>query len=177
MASFDVCLTAFTPARRLLTKLLSIPLAVMPLPHLEHEALSENVDDEALQDQVILLDSDAVIPETQFDGPLSHHFNRNGRDETPLSPSSAVIIRDLSINSSQATSLTNASFSKSLSLLKRPASAEDDPVITFKFTIPKRPRTNISGGPSDPHSASQGDRGPSKSHQSLVSVTKPSIVS
>ncbi len=149
----------------------------MSLPHPEHEALSEDVDDEALQDHVILLDSDAVILETQFDDPLSHHFNHNGRYETPLSPTSAATIRDLSINSSQATSLTNASFSKSLSLLKRPASAEDDPVITFKFTIPKRPGTDISGGPSDPHSASQGDRGPSKSHQSLVSVTKLSVVS
>ena len=148
----------------------------MSLPHLEHKALSEGVDDEALQDHVILLDSDAVIPETQYD-PLSHHFNHNGRDETPLSPTSVATIRDLSINSSQATSLTSASFSKSLSLLKRPASAEDDPVITFKFTIPKRPGTDISGGPSDPHSASQGDREPSESHQSLISVTKPRVVS
>jgi len=149
----------------------------MSLPHLEHEALSEGVDDEALQDHVILLDSDAVIPETQFDDPLSRHFNHNGRDETPLSPTSVATIRDLSINSSQATSLTSASFSKSLSLLKRPASAEDDPVITFKFTIPKRPGTDINRGPNHPHSASQGDRGPSKSHQSLVSVTKPRVVS
>jgi hypothetical protein len=148
----------------------------MSLPHLEHEALSEGVDDEALQDHVILLDSDAVIPETQCD-PLSHHFNHNGRDETPLSPTSVATIRDLSINSSQATSLTSASFSKSLSLLKRPASAEDDPVIMFKFTVPKRPGTDISGGPSDPHSASQGDREPSESHQSLISVTKPRVVS
>ncbi|XTI82450.1 hypothetical protein V2W45_30484 [Cenococcum geophilum] len=139
----------------------------MPLPHLEHEALSEGADDEALQDHVILLDSDAVIPETQFDDPFIHHFNHNGRGETPLSPTSVATIRDLSINSSQATSLTSASFSKSLSLLKRPASAEDDPVITFKFTIPKRPGTNISGGPSDPHSASQGDRRPSGKDQRI----------
>jgi len=159
VASSNVYLTAFTPAHRLLTKLLSIPLAVMSLSHLEHETLSE-----ALQDHVILLDSDAVILETQFDDPLSHHFNHNGRDETPLSPTSAATIRDLSINSSHATSLANASFSKSLSLLKRPDSAADDPAITFKFTIPKRPGTSISGGPSDPHSASQRDRGPSESH-------------
>jgi hypothetical protein len=149
----------------------------MSLPHLEHEALSEGVDDEALQDHVILLDGEAVIPETKFDDPLSQHFNHNGRDETPLSPTSVATIRDLSIHSSQATSLTSASFSKSLSLLKRPASAEDDPVITFKFTIPKRPGTDISGGPSDPHSASQGDREPSESHQSLIPVTKPRVVS
>ena len=177
MASFDVCLTAFTRARRLLAKLLSIPLAVMSLPHLEHEGVPEDVDDEALQDHATPLDSDAVTLKPQFNDPLSHRFNQNGRDETLLSPTSAATIRDLSINSSQATSLTNASFPKSLSLLKRPASAEDDPVITFKFTIPKRPGTDISGGPSDPHSASQGDRGPSESHQSLVSVTKPSAVS